>query len=117
MYWLLALATGGLLATGQFFMKKVAVGWPADQSVLGFGVYLVTNRNTFFFITANLSATLSYIILLRATPLVTSFIMVFLAMSVFVLGFDVFVNKASLPVEKWIGFLLGIVAFSLMANR
>jgi hypothetical protein len=119
MNWLLVLpiATGVLLAFGQFFMKRLAGTLPTPTAVWPLVHALILSPNLYLFLALNVLATVTYVASLRHMTMTNTFAVVFVTMGMTVLSLDLFVNRVSLSTTNLIGVGLGVTAVVLIAAR
>jgi hypothetical protein len=114
---LLPIASGILLALGQFFMKRVAVSLPGTAAIGPLFLALVRSPDLYVFVFFNICATVSYIASLRFMTMTNTFAVVFVTMGATVLCLDLVVNRVTLSALNLAGFILGTVAVLLIASR
>ena len=111
------IASGVLLALGQFFMKRVAVSLPGTGAIGSLALALVKSPDLYIFVLLNAIATLSYIASLRFMTMTNTFAVVFVTMGATVLCLDLVVNRVTLSALNLVGVILGAVAVLLIASR
>ena len=113
----LPFASGFLLAIGHFFMKRLAVLLAADRSLVEIILTVVSARDTYLFLSANVVASVIYIAGLRHMTLTVGFAVSFLTMVTTVLALDILVNRASLSLINIAGVGSAVVAVLLIVQR
>lgn len=112
----LPMASGVLLATGQLFMKRLAISLPAD-GIIAVAFAALTSPHLYSFVFLNVGATVTYIWSLRSLSMTMTFAFVYVAMGATVLCLDIFVNKTSLSLTNLAGVGLAVAGILMVAAR
>jgi len=111
------LIAGVMLATGQFFMKRLAISIPTGAGILDLIVMIFTTRDTYVFLIVNLAASLVYVASLRYLSVGTVLALSFVMMMSTALLLDVFVNHTTVSTRNIFGFAFAVFAVLLIADR
>ena len=108
-----AVIAGLLLACGQYFMKSLSGSISLDLA--SFRVALLSPF-TYFFLIANFSSSICYVLALRGASLIFVFSVVYVTMALAAGAIDIFVVGNSLTINRLVGFALALAAVGLLTK-